>query len=198
MAGLAIRVSPVHRETNIIVDELAVAGEAQLTRARYRRLERTGWRKEWVPAFSTEKVLFVVSTFTESRIVERDKSFVDDGCLAVETAGSKGLFESYTDVRSVVIAVQCHETDLVIVQMTVRPPIMFIATHVLQEFVAAGASETARVPPLTHSTHNATNDGSIAPSTRKAIGTHRIRGGRRGRETTFRSRATGGRELRRR
>jgi hypothetical protein len=99
MAGLAIRVSLVHREANIVVDELAVAREVQLARARNGRRKRTGWRKEWVPAFSTEKVLFVVSTCTKGRIVERDEPFVDDGRLAVEATRSKRLFESYTDAH---------------------------------------------------------------------------------------------------
>lgn len=106
MAGLAVWVPLVHREANIIVDEFAVAREVQLARACNRRWEWTRWRKEWVPAFSTEKVLFVVSTFTEGGIVERDKPFIDDGSLAVETARSKGLFESYMDARSVVIVTQ--------------------------------------------------------------------------------------------
>lgn len=99
MAGLAIRVSLVHRESNVVVDELAIASEVQLARARNGRRKRTTWRKERVPAFSTEKVLLVVSTCTEGGIVERNEPFVDDGRLAVETTRSKSLFESYTDAH---------------------------------------------------------------------------------------------------
>ena len=99
MAGLAIRVSLVHCEANIIVDELAIAREVQLARARIGRRKQTGWRKERVPAFGTEKVLFVVSTFTEGGVVERDEPFVDDGRLAMETTRSKILSESYTDAH---------------------------------------------------------------------------------------------------
>ena len=93
MAGLAIWMALVHRETDIVVDELAIAREVQLSRTRNGRREWTIWRKEWVSAFSTEKVLFVVGAFTESGIVERDEPFVNDRSLAMETAGGKSLLE---------------------------------------------------------------------------------------------------------
>lgn len=96
VASLAVRVTLVYRKANIIVDKVAISRNVQLTPAPKRQRERTTRREEWVPTLSTEKVLFVVHTFTESGIVERDEPLVDDGSLAVETTRSKCLHESYT------------------------------------------------------------------------------------------------------
>lgn len=85
-----------------------------------------------------------------------------------------------------------HDTDLVIVQVTVGSSIMFITTHVLQEFIADRTLEAVWVPPLIHGADNATNDGSTAPTAREAIGTHGVRGARRGRETALPGGATTG------
>lgn len=72
-----------------------------------------------------------------------------------------------------------------IIQMTVRPPFMFITTHVLQKLVTNRTPETIRMPSLTHGTHDATDDGTVAPPARETVCTRRGIGGRWGRKDAF-------------
>jgi hypothetical protein len=84
MAGLAIRVSLVHRETDIVVLKFAVAFEGDATsRGALGDLAINARSQKWVSALGAEEMLFVVCAFSELRVIKRDEALVHDRRLAV-------------------------------------------------------------------------------------------------------------------
>ena len=82
MALLAIRVSFIHGETDIIVLKLAIAFKGKATCA-LSILSIDVRRQKWFAAFGAEEMVFVVCTFAELRIVQGDESLVHDGRLTM-------------------------------------------------------------------------------------------------------------------
>jgi len=114
MTALAVRIALVHRKAHIVILKFPIPADVQLSRSAVGLglgFTVVARRKEWITAFGAEEVLFVVGAFTERRVVEGDETLVDDGCFAV-------------------IAPRCEV--LMIVKMTIRPPIMLIRTNMLQ------------------------------------------------------------------
>jgi len=68
MALLAIRVSFVHRETDIVVLKFAIAFEGDATCA-LSILAIDARSQKWVAAFGAEEMVFVVCTFAKLRVV---------------------------------------------------------------------------------------------------------------------------------
>lgn len=92
MACFTIRVSFIHRETDVVVCELAITCHVEFPRARGTAGQSgTGGCEERVPAFGTEEVLLVVGSFPEGRIIQGDETFVNDGCFAMKAARCEGL-----------------------------------------------------------------------------------------------------------
>lgn len=52
-----------------------------------------------------------------------------------------------------------------VVQMTIRPSVEFVATDMLEQFPTFATHEALRVPSLTHGTDDPANDGVGAPGT---------------------------------
>jgi hypothetical protein len=90
VARLAVRITLVDGETDVIVLKLAVAfecdGSGTLTDL---TIDARG--QERVATLGTEKVLLVVRAFSEFRVVEGDETFVDDRRFAVITTRSETL-----------------------------------------------------------------------------------------------------------
>lgn len=90
MARLAIRVTLIHCETDVIVFKRPVSSDIQFSsRSVMRFVNARG--KEWVTALGTEEVLFVVGPFTERGIIESYETLVDDSGLTVIAARSEVL-----------------------------------------------------------------------------------------------------------
>ena len=84
MAGLAIRVSFIHRETDIVVLKFAVAFEGNATsRGVLGGLTINAGSQKWVSALGAEEMLFVVCAFSELRVIQRDEALVHNCRLAV-------------------------------------------------------------------------------------------------------------------
>ena len=94
MTRLAVRMAFIDSEADVILLELAVAGNLQTlacvfaVRVTRDRLTR---RQERIATFGAEEVLFVVRAFTKVRIVERDEHFINDRRLTMVAQGSKSL-----------------------------------------------------------------------------------------------------------
>jgi hypothetical protein len=90
VARLAVRITLVDGETDVIVLKLAVAfecdGSGTLTDL---TIDARG--QERVATLGTEKVLLVVRAFSEFRVVKGDETFVDDRRFAVITTRSETL-----------------------------------------------------------------------------------------------------------
>ena len=125
MAVLAIRVTVVHDELDPIVRlELPVARETARGATRW---------EERVTAFGAEEVLFVVCTFTELFVFQSDVVGVGDGGLAVVATGSEVLCVVITCISSELPPTHYQEdTDLVVVQGTIRPPLILTRRKVNQ------------------------------------------------------------------
>ena len=82
MARLAIRVSLVHRETDIVVLKFAIAFEGDATCA-LSILAIDARSQKWVAAFGAEEMVFVVCTFAKLRVVQSDKSLIHNGRLTM-------------------------------------------------------------------------------------------------------------------
>jgi hypothetical protein len=90
VAALAVRVTLVHGEADVIVLERAVAGDGEVEPtvtlgARARR------REERVAALGAEEVLLVVRPLAERIVVERDEALVNDRRLAMVATRCKDL-----------------------------------------------------------------------------------------------------------
>lgn len=84
MAGLAIRVSFVHRETDIVILKFAIAFEGDATsRGALDDLAMNAGSQKWVSALGAEEMLFVVCAFSELRVIKRDEALVHNCRLAV-------------------------------------------------------------------------------------------------------------------
>lgn len=90
MARFAIWVTLVHCEANIVVFKSSVSSDVQFSSGSVVRFVNARG-KEWVTAFGTEEMLFVVGSFTERRIIESYETLIDDGGLAVIAARSEVL-----------------------------------------------------------------------------------------------------------
>lgn len=139
MARLAVRVAAIHREPHIVRLKIAVPTHTQLpcTRRRRRRQER-------VSALGTKKVLFMIRPLPQRGVVQTDKPLLDNRSFTRIASGSE---------------------ILVIVQMTVRPPLMLIRAHMLQKLITHRTPKTPRMPPRSHRIHNAPHNRPIAPPT---------------------------------
>jgi hypothetical protein len=92
MAGLAIRVSFVHRETDIVVLKFAVAFEGDAaSRGASGDLAINAGSQKWVSALGAEEMLFVVCAFSELRVIQRDEALVHNCRLAVIAPRRKAL-----------------------------------------------------------------------------------------------------------
>lgn len=121
MTSFAIWMTLVHSEPNIIFFKCTISSDVQFSGSTCMRPVNT-WCEERVAAFGTEEVLFVISPFTKRGIIKSDKALVDDGSFAVVATRRKVLHNvalsvSYSTSKN-------HETDLVIIQMTIRHPFM--------------------------------------------------------------------------
>jgi hypothetical protein len=83
MAGLAIRVSFVHRETDIVVLEFAIAFERDATSRALGNLAINGGSQERVATLGAKEMLFVVCALSELRVIQRDEALVHNRRLAV-------------------------------------------------------------------------------------------------------------------
>lgn len=94
MTSLAIWMTLVHREPNIIIFKSTVSSDIQFSGStRVRTIDARG--KERVAAFGTEEVLFVIGPFAKSFIVESYEAFVDDGSFAMVATRSKVLYNTH-------------------------------------------------------------------------------------------------------
>lgn len=131
MTRLAVWVTLVHREANIIVKiELAITRDRQPATPRRRREER-------VATFCTKKVLLVISPLSQCLVVKRDESLINNRRFAM-------------------IATRCKV--LVVIKMTIRFSLVFEARDMLKELIARGATETPWVPALSHRTDDTSNN----------------------------------------
>lgn len=73
MTSLAICVTPIHSEPNIVV------------------LVHVGRCKKWVSTLGAKEMLLVVCTLSKSGIVKSDELLVDDGRFTMITSWSKSL-----------------------------------------------------------------------------------------------------------
>ena len=82
VALLAIRISFIHRETDIVVLKFAITFKGDATCALSILAIDAGGQK-WITAFGTKEMVFVVCTFAKLRVVQRDESFIYDGRLTM-------------------------------------------------------------------------------------------------------------------
>ena len=80
VARLAVRVSLIHREADVV---LRARRKRTIACERTRRRAWVCRREERVPALGAEEVLLVVSPLPQLRVVQRDEPLVDDRRLAV-------------------------------------------------------------------------------------------------------------------
>jgi hypothetical protein len=90
VALLAIRVSFVHRETDVVVLEFPVALERDATpptitttSSSLGNLAIDAGSQERISALGAEEMLFVVCALSELGVIQRDEALVHDGRLAV-------------------------------------------------------------------------------------------------------------------
>lgn len=90
VARLTIRVSLVHRKTDVVVLEFAIALERDATCALPVLAVDAGSQKR-VATLGAEEVLFVVCTLSELRVVKGDEALVDDWRLAMIATRGEAL-----------------------------------------------------------------------------------------------------------
>lgn len=93
MAWFTVWVTTEHRKANTGVIEFAIPIDGDTAAAVRSRAGDAGC-KEWVTAFGTEEVLFMVRPFAECFVVEGDEPLVNDRCFAVVAFRSKQLATS--------------------------------------------------------------------------------------------------------
>ena len=115
----------------------------------------------------------MVESLAEDWVVESDEPWLDNGSLAV--VASVGEFLSSA----------CHEqssveepTHIMIVQVTIGPPVKLVATNMFQQLPTFSTHEALRVPSLTHGADDTANDGIRTASTEDSRG--RVDPSRRG------------------
>jgi hypothetical protein len=77
-----------------------------------------------------------------------------------------------------------------VVQVTVRPSIKFVTTHMLQQLPTLSTHEALRVPSLTHGAHDTANNGIGTACTEDSRGW--VNSGRRGLRGDLGRRVEGG------
>jgi len=145
MARLAIRVSLIHRETDIIVLKLAVAFKGDTTRA-LSILAIDARRQKWIATFGAEEMVFVVCTFAKLRVVQSDEPLVHNGSLTMIAPRRKAL---------------------VVIEMAVRFAIALVRANVFEKAVTVRTPEAARVPSDTHCTDDTSHNRAATAPTRK-------------------------------
>lgn len=105
--------------------------------------------------------LMVVS-LTKHRIVQSDEARFDDRGSAMMTSMRKFLVDSQCLPRLYRVT---RNTHIVIVEMTVRLAVVFVAANVLQVFPAFSARKALRMPPLVHRADDPSNNGIRAACT---------------------------------
>jgi hypothetical protein len=78
VASLAIWVSLIHGETDIVVLKFAVAFERDTTSRAVSILAINAGSQKWVTALGAEEMLLVVCAFSELRVIQSDEAFVHD------------------------------------------------------------------------------------------------------------------------
>lgn len=174
MARLAIRVSFVHRETDIVVLKFAIAFEGDATCA-LSILAIDARSQKWVAAFGAEEMVFVVCTFAKLRVVQSDKSLIHNGRLTMVAPRREALvtpplrlaFSGRQQIKDT--------THLVVIEMAVGFTITLVRAHIFKEGITVRTSEAAWVPSDTHRTDDTSDNRSATAPARKAAAATRGR-----------------------
>jgi hypothetical protein len=98
VARLAIRITFVHGEADIVILKFAIAFKCDTSRALAILAIDAGSQKR-VAAFGAEKMLFVICALSELRVVKGDETFVNDWRLAMIATWGEALDHHRSDVR---------------------------------------------------------------------------------------------------
>lgn len=170
MAGLAIRVSFIHCETNVVVLKFAVAFEGDATSGgAVGDLAINAGSQKWVSALGAEEMLFVVCAFSELRVIKCDEALVHNCRFAVIALRGEALESSCE--QAAIPGRQQANTHLMIIKMAVGFAVTLIRADVFEKVIAVRAPEAARVPSNAHCTDNTTNNWTATTPARKAATT---------------------------
>lgn len=121
----------------------------------------------------------VIVSLAEDGVVESDEAGLDYGSLAV--VASMCEFLSSAVYEQNLASSEFGVTHVMVVQVTVRPPVKLVAADMLQQFPTFATHEALRVPSLTHGADDTTNDGISTTCTEDSRGrADSSRGGLRG------------------
>ena len=167
MARLAIRVSLIHRETDIVVLKLAVAFKGDTTRD-LSILAIDARRQEWIATFGAEEMVFVVCTFAKLRVVQSDEPLVHNGSLTMIAPRRKAL-QVVTPLRvhNLGSSTIKRQTHLVVIEMAVRFAIVLVRADVFEKAITVRTPEATRVPSDTHRTDDTSHNRAATAPARK-------------------------------